>query len=126
MIVKARRVSQKERGEAEGLPIETQFYSRISPDDDFFFCSARADMMDGRKSAPGRLARMEKARIKTATLKLTAGVQPATLDMKKVKDNSCKPYPFTEMGISVMKYVRLQRPAIIQKEAWFPRSSAKI
>ena len=59
--------------------------------------------MDGRKNAPGRLEIMKYARIKTATLKLTAGVSPATLDMKKVKDSSCKPYPLIEIGTNVMK-----------------------
>lgn len=71
--------------------------------DDSPFRLDMADIIDGRNNAPGRLERMKYPRIKTARLKLTAGVKPAALDIRKVKDNSCNPYPLMEMGINVMK-----------------------
>ena len=94
MIVKVRSVSQKERGVLAdfSIPMILQHYIRyrhyISLGDVSCFCFAIAAMVDGRKKAPGRLESIKKARIKTATLKLTAGVKPAILDIKKVNASS--------------------------------------
>jgi hypothetical protein len=50
-----------------------------------------AERMDGRKNAPGKLDNIKKARIRTATERLTAGVSPATFDIRKVNESSCNP-----------------------------------
>ena len=109
-MVNRRMVNQKEWDFFEVVvciaPILQQdtFYGRhTSADEADSFCFAIADMMEGIKKAPGRLESMKYARINTATLKLTAGVNPATLDIKNVNESSCKPYPLMEIGTRVMK-----------------------
>ncbi len=82
--------------------------------------------MDGKKITPGRLESRKYARRSSAIVAPTAGVTPATFDMRKVNANSWTPYPLIEMGISVIKYVRLHRPAIIQKETCAPKEFTKI
>ena len=97
MTVKVRMVVQKERGVVVLLiaPILQQYIHDghyKSPDAICSFCFAMAAIIDGRKNAPGKLERMKYARSNTATLKLTAGVNPATLDIKNVNESSCKPW----------------------------------
>src|SRR5690606_14254985 len=59
--------------------------------EEFTFGSDMADNTDGRNAAPGKLANRKTMRINTATVRLVAGVRPATRENKNVSESSCTP-----------------------------------